>query len=77
MTEWNNIRRWVAWNPSDGRPGALFTTVNALKSPVGRVLRWAGNFTSPFEFVEVGQLSEVGTADPTVPKAVPTAGPAC
>lgn len=40
--------------------GALFTTVNALKDPRGKVLRWTGTCEAPFSYEEVGFLTEGG-----------------
>jgi len=62
FTQYNNIRKWIAAN------GVLYTAVGTDNGTVsgidgyfgGRVLRWAGDASHPFQFEEVAYLPGSG-----------------
>lgn len=49
----NNIRKWLAVN------GVLYTTVGTKTG--GKVLRWTGSVSDPFQFQVVGSIDDQGT----------------
>jgi hypothetical protein len=53
FAEYSNIRKWIVVGDD------LYTAVGD-QDDIGRVLKWEGNATDPFQFVEVGRLPGSG-----------------
>ncbi len=61
FTDYNNIRKWIV--AGDELYTAVEdnnTTVSGKGNYAGRVLKWDGNITDPFNFIEVGYLPGEG-----------------
>jgi hypothetical protein len=50
LAEYSNIRQWVVYD------GVLYTGLSRTADGQGRMLRWSGDISDPFQFEVVGKL---------------------